>query len=161
MMTTLKEAEAILPPKIIDDLKESFREFKLSDSQKEKAIKLVIELYNKSKFDPGEAMGVIAAQSISEPGTQMTMRTYHVAGAASIQVTLGLPRLIEIFDARRVPKTPSMKVYLKKSYNTKEKASKIAGELQETVLANITSKPIIDLLNSEIEFEFDPVIVKD
>ena len=160
-MTTLKEAEAVLPEKIINDLKESFKEFKLSDAQKEKAIKIVIEMYEKSKFEAGDAMGVIAAQSISEPGTQMTMRTYHVAGAASIQVTLGLPRLIEIFDARRVPKTPSMKIFLKKAYNTREKASKIAAEIQETTLANITTKPVIDILNSEIEFELATDIMKE
>ncbi|MBU3896923.1 MAG: DNA-directed RNA polymerase subunit A'' [Nanoarchaeota archaeon] len=160
-MTTLKEAEAILPPKIIDDLKEAFKEFKLSESQKDKAIKLVIDLYNKSKFEPGEAMGVVAAQSISEPGTQMTMRTYHVAGAASIQVTLGLPRLIEIFDARRVPKTPSMKIYLKKSYDTREKAGKIAAQLQETTLANITTRPIIDILNAEVEFLLSSEVMKE
>jgi DNA-directed RNA polymerase subunit A" len=45
----------------------------------------------------------------------MTMRTYHLAGASEIKVTLGLPRLVEIFDARRSPKTPTMAIYLEKS----------------------------------------------
>ncbi len=160
-MTTMKEAEKILPPKIIDDVKAAFKEFKMTSSQKNKALKLVIELYKKSCYEPGEAIGVVTAQSISEPGTQMTMRTYHVAGAAQIQVTLGLPRLIEIFDARRVPKTPSMKIYLKKAYNTKEKATKIASELQETTLEDVSFKPTIDLLNAQLEFQFDSEIIKE
>ena len=116
-----------LPPKILKDFEEACKEFKLNESQKKKALELTKKLYKKSCFEPGEAMGVVAAQSISEPGTQMTMRTYHVAGAAQIQVTLGLPRLIEIFDARRVPKTPTMMIYLKKSYNSKEKADHSSG----------------------------------
>src|SRR4030042_1152238 len=65
---------------------------------------------NKKKhlYNPEEAIGVIAAQSLSEPATQMTMRTYHFAGTAGIQVTLGLPRMIEIFDARKEPRTPTI-----------------------------------------------------
>jgi DNA-directed RNA polymerase subunit A" len=151
----LKEAEAILPPKIIEDMKEAFKEFKLNDSQKEKAIEKIVKLYKKSCYEPGEAIGVVAAQSISEPATQMTMRTYHIAGAAEIKVTLGLPRLVEIFDARRVPKTPTMSIYLNKSYNTMEKAHKVASEIQETKLRDVAIEPAIDLLNMQIEVPLD------
>lgn len=59
--------------------------------------------YEHSRVEPCEAVGVVAAQSIGEPGTQMTMRTFHYAGVAEINVTLGLPRLIEIVDARKIP----------------------------------------------------------
>lgn len=69
----LEEAEKLLPPKIIKDMKEAFREYKLTEAQKEKAIDKVVDIYNKSCFEPGEAMGVIAAQSISEPATQMSL----------------------------------------------------------------------------------------
>jgi DNA-directed RNA polymerase, subunit A" (EC 2.7.7.6) len=62
-------------------------------------------------------VGIIAAQSIGEPGTQMTMRTFHFAGVREMNVTLGLPRLIEIVDARRIPSTPSMTIYLKKEFS--------------------------------------------
>ena len=151
----LKEAEGVLPPKIIKDLKSNFKEFKLTSSQKNKVIKKTVELYNKSCYDPGEAVGVIAAQSISEPATQMTMRTFHIAGAAEIRVTLGLPRLVEIFDARRVPKTPTMTVYLMKSCNTMEKAHKVAADIQETQLNDISTDPAIDLLNMRIEIPID------
>lgn len=151
----LDEAEKLLPPKIIKDLKEAFREYKLTEAQKEKAIEKVVEIYKKSCFEPGEAMGVIAAQSISEPATQMTMRTYHVAGAAEIKVTLGLPRLVEIFDARRSPKTPTMTVYLQKSYNTMGKSQEIASEIQETKLKDVSIEPAVDLLNMQIEIPID------
>ncbi len=151
----LKEAEKILPKKVINDLKAAFKKYKLTSSQKRKAIKKVVEIYEKSCYEPGEAIGIVAAQSISEPATQMTMRTFHIAGAAEIRVTLGLPRLIEIFDARRVPKTPMMRVYLKKSYNTKEKAQKIASEIQETKLSDVSNEPTIDLLNMRIEIPLD------
>ncbi|MBU3904831.1 MAG: DNA-directed RNA polymerase subunit A'' [Nanoarchaeota archaeon] len=157
----MKDAEKILPPKILNDVKESFKEYKLTASQKEKALKLIIDLYHKSCYEPGEAVGVVTAQSISEPATQMTMRTYHVAGAAQILTTQGLPRLIEIFDARRVPKTPNMRIYLKKQFNTKEGAAKVAAKIQETLLEHITYRPSIDLLNAQLEFMFDMDIVKE
>jgi len=157
----LEEAEKILPPKIIKDLKDAFREFKLSESQKEKAIERTIEIYNKSCYEAGEAIGVVAAQSISEPATQMTMRTYHVAGAAEIKITLGLPRLVEIFDARRSPKTPTMTVYLQKSYNTSGKAQEVAAEIQETKLKDVTVEPAVDLLNMQIEIPLDFASLKE
>ena len=69
----------------------------------EEIIEKVMEEYKVSCIEPCDAAGVIAAQSIGEPGTQMTMRTFHYAGVAEINVTLGLPRLIEIVDARKIP----------------------------------------------------------
>lgn len=157
----MKEAEKILPPKTFDETKEAFKEFKLSSSQKQKAIKKIVELYRKSCYDPGEATGVVAAQSISEPATQLVMRTFHIAGAAEIKVTLGLPRLIEIFDARRTPKIPTMIVYLKKSFNTMKKAHTIASEIQETLLSDISDNPSVDLLNMQIDIPFDSSVMKE
>ena len=66
----------------------------------------------KASIDPYEAAGIITAQSIGEPGTQMTMRTFHYAGVATVNVTQGLPRIIEIVDARKVPQTPTMTIRL-------------------------------------------------
>ena len=51
--------------------------------------------------DIGEAVGIIAAQSIGEPGTQLTMRTFHTGGVAGEDITHGLPRVVELFEARR------------------------------------------------------------
>jgi DNA-directed RNA polymerase subunit A" len=157
----LEEAKKILPEKIIEDMKAAFKEFKLTEAQKEKATERIVDIYKKSCYEAGEAIGVVAAQSISEPGTQMTMRTYHIAGAAQIVQTLGLPRLIEIFDARRSPKTPTMTIYLQSRYNTKEKAKDLASEIQETKVRDITVNPAIDLLNMCIEIPVNGPIARE
>lgn len=151
----MSELKTVLPLKVVDDLSSAFKEFKLTDAQKKKAIERVINLYKNSCYEPGEAIGVVAAQSISEPATQMTMRTYHLAGASEIKVTLGLPRLVEIFDARRSPKTPMMTIYLHKKYNTMEKAYEVASEIQETLISDITTEPAVDILNMRIEIPLD------
>ena len=149
-----------LPPKIQEDAKEAFKHFKLTESQKKKATEKIITLYKKSLFEPGEAMGMIAAQSISEPATQMTMRTYHVAGAAQIEVTLGLPRLVEIFDARRIPKTPTMTVYLRRG-GSKEKAVNIAASIREVNVKRLAAAANINLLNAQVEIELDRKAMKE
>ena len=89
-------------------------------------------------IDPYEAVGIIAAQSIGEPGTQMTMRTFHFAGVREMNVTLGLPRLIEIVDARRIPSTPSMTVYLNRDIEDDEEAVlKVVKELENTTIIDV------------------------
>jgi DNA-directed RNA polymerase subunit A" len=143
-----------LPAKLREDVKGHLRQHKLTEAQKEKCIKKIIEMYKKSKVEPGEAIGMVAAQSISEPGTQLTMRTYHVAGAAQIEVTLGLPRLVEIFDARRVPTTPAMTVFLKGNVG-KEKAFEIAQDIREVTLGDVSISTAVDLVNNMIEVDYD------
>ena len=75
----------------------------LNEKTKEKAFQDFLRLVEKSKYEPGEAIGIIAAQSISEQATQMTMRSYTLATQRDriSKITQGLPRLIEIFDARK------------------------------------------------------------
>ncbi|MFX0133438.1 MAG: DNA-directed RNA polymerase subunit A'' [Candidatus Hodarchaeota archaeon] len=110
-----------------------------------------VKSYDKAKIEPGEAVGIVAAQSIGEPGTQMTLKTFHYAGAAEFNVTLGLPRLIEIVDARRNPSTPMMVVYLdEKSRFDKEKAKQIAQNIELTKIENIASAIEIDLATMQI-----------
>ncbi len=60
----------------------------------------VMESIDYATVEPGEASGIVAAQSIGEPGTQMTLRTFHFAGVKERDVTLGLPRLMELVDAQ-------------------------------------------------------------
>src|SRR4030042_1272345 len=72
--------------------------------------------YQKALVSPGETVGTVAAQSIGEPGTQMTLRTFHFAGGAAMSVTQGFPRLIEIVDARRNPSTPVMRFFIKSEF---------------------------------------------
>lgn len=89
-------------------------------------------------IDPHEAVGIIAAQSIGEPGTQMTMRTFHFAGVREMNVTLGLPRLIEIVDARRIPSTPSMTIYLKEEYEKDQDAVlNVVKKLENTTIIDV------------------------
>ena len=91
----------------------------------------------KNLVDVGEAVGIIAAQSIGEPGTQMTMRTFHYAGVAE-QVPTGLPRLIELVDARKEPKKPIMDIYLKEDCaESYEKAKHVAKEIECTTLDKV------------------------
>ncbi len=84
---------------------------------------------NNNSIDSGEAVGIVAAQSLGEPGTQMTMRTFHYAGVAE-QVPLGLPRLIELVDARREPSKTLTDIYLE---NDMEKNYKAVEELAKAL----------------------------
>ena len=114
---------------------------KLTKTQAKKVVESSMSLLSTSRADPYEAVGITTAQSIGEPGTQMTMRTFHYAGVATVNVTQGLPRVIEIVDARKVPKTPTMLIYLDelnakgKPLNTDEKAvRKIAAALELSLI---------------------------
>lgn len=92
----------------------------------------------RNTIDPHEAVGIIAAQSIGEPGTQMTMRTFHFAGVREMNVTLGLPRLIEIVDARRIPSTPSMTIYLKPEYEKEQDiVLNVVKKLENTTVIDV------------------------
>ncbi|MEW6721653.1 MAG: DNA-directed RNA polymerase subunit A'' [Candidatus Micrarchaeota archaeon] len=89
------------------------------------------------KIPPFEAVGVVCAQSIGEPGTQMTMRTFHYAGVAE-HVPTGLPRLIEIVDAKKEPKKPIIDVYLKSSHaRSRPEAEKVAKELASVFVSDV------------------------
>ncbi len=109
--------------------------------------------YHKALVEPGEAVGTIAAQSIGEPGTQMTLRTFHYAGVVELSVPLGLPRLIEIIDARRNPRDPMMIIYLKKDIRKDEKkAGEIAKKLLEVFLPDVCDMKI-DVKNKQLRIE--------
>ena len=156
---SLDKLKEILPSKIYN---EAIKELKrVPANKKEKAAQKIIKFYNKSKFEAGEAVGVVSAQSLSEPATQMTMRTYHIAGAIQIEVRKGLPRLIEIFDARRVPSTPAMEIYLKRSHNTKEKAFKIASEIKQIVLSELAEYSTIDISGMKVEISLDKSVMQE
>lgn len=127
----------------------------VNKKQMEEIIEKLLETYDKSCVEPCEAVGVISAQSIGEPGTQMTMRTFHYAGVAEINVTLGLPRLIEIVDARKRPSTPMMTVHLDKEYlEDRDFANKIAWMIEATHvehLADVTT----DLSNMQLVIDLN------
>jgi len=93
----------------------------LTKEETEEFANRLFEKYLRAMVDPGEAIGTVAAQSISEPATQLTLRTFHWAGVAAFSITTGLPRLKEIFDAVEKPSTPMISVYLDKAHNKSEK----------------------------------------
>ena len=89
--------------------------------------------YLNTRVDPLDPVGTVSAQSIGEPGTQMTMNTFHYAGVAEIDVTQGLPRLIELVDARKTPDTPMMTVFLEDEYATdRELAHEVVWQIEAT-----------------------------
>ena len=93
----------------------------------------VVNRYEQTRVDPLDPVGTVSAQSIGEPGTQMTMNTFHYAGVAEIDVTQGLPRLIELVDARKTPDTPMMTVHLDGEYATdREKAHEVVWSIEAT-----------------------------
>ena len=116
----------------------------------------------KSKFEqaivrPGEMVGSIAAQSIGEPATQMTLNTFHLAGVSSANVTLGVPRLKEVINIAKKLNTPSMNIYLKDKgtkYNDDDILA-LRGKIEYTALKNIVSLSEIyydpDINNTIIE----------
>jgi DNA-directed RNA polymerase subunit A" len=113
---------------------------KLTKPQAKKVVEEAVVALDKASIDPYEAAGIITAQSIGEPGTQMTMRTFHYAGVATVNVTQGLPRIIEIVDARKVPNTPTMTIRLagaKKESATE--AQKLAAAIEVTTTVNIAT----------------------
>jgi DNA-directed RNA polymerase subunit A" len=148
-----EENDVKLPKFLMEEIEDAANEKRLNSNQKEKLVEQVKKEFMKTRFEPGEAIGIIAAQSISEPATQMTMRTYHFAGSAGIKVTYGLPRLIEIFDAKRVPNTPMMTIYLKRQHNNLDSAKKIADSIREKSIEDVSKSITLNLNENSIEIE--------
>ena len=102
--------------------------------------------------NPGEMVGSICAQSIGEPATQMTLNTFHHAGNSAKNVTLGVPRLKEIINVAKSPKTPSMTVFLDPGFAAdQESARKVQQKLEYSVLADV-----VDCMT----IHYDPVMLK-
>jgi len=147
-----------ISPALKKDLEKILIEQEGSKKFIDEVIKQVLDNYEKSIIEPGEAAGIVAAQSIGEPGTQMTLRTFHFAGVKEQNVTLGLPRLIEIVDARKMPSTPTMIIHLdKKNRNNREKAQELANMIAGTTIEDIapieydiTSMKIFAKLNTKL-----------
>ena len=109
-----------------------------------KAIVLLLETlilnYHKAIVHPGEMVGMVSAQSIGEPTTQMTLNTFHFAGVASkSNVTRGVPRIEEILSLSENPKQPSTTIYLNADEQTKlERAQEIKYSLEYTSIRDVT-----------------------
>ena len=149
-------------PRLNSMVNEALHNSKLSKKGVENVCKKGLELYEKSKVEPGQAVGIVTAQSIGEPGTQMTLRTFHTAGIAEKNVTLGLPRIIELVDARKKPSTPSMDIYLDKdSKSSKEKAIETAKNILQTTINDLVIHPIETDYQTKIILSIDDVRLKN
>ncbi|MDD1677656.1 MAG: DNA-directed RNA polymerase subunit A'' [Methanomicrobiales archaeon] len=132
-----------VPEKTKEQLRASIEGKAITGDQFSTITAAVITEYERTRIEACEAVGIVAAQSIGEPGTQMTMRTFHYAGVAEINVTLGLPRLIEIMDARKEPSTPTMTIYLRPEFRgNRDRAREVSWQIEAAPLhefADITT----------------------
>lgn len=152
----IESLRGVLPAKLVNELLNRLSSLRVSGRQLERVMKAVVAEYYKSVVDPGEAIGIVTAQSVGEPSTQMILRTFHYAGLREFSMALGLPRLIEIIDARRKPQVPRMTIYLKPEYaHNEEKAHEVAKRIQTITIENVAKSIDIDYFNSTIVVTLD------
>jgi DNA-directed RNA polymerase subunit A' len=125
-------------------------EFKYGDDGKD-----VSKLHLDEELDAGEAIGLITAQSFGESSTQMVLNVFHFAGVAEMQVTSGLPRLIEILDARKKPTSPKMEIYLEREFNNEKDAKVFAEKIKEITLKEIASQIDLNFSDKKINIQID------
>jgi len=145
-----------LPQSIKEAIQNELKGADVSSEEMDEITSQVKADYEHSRVEPCEAVGVVAAQSIGEPGTQMTMRTFHYAGVAEINVTLGLPRLIEIVDARKSPSTPTMTIKLTPEYaHDRDLAREVAWAIESSSILHLGSIAT-DLAEMNVIIELNP-----
>jgi len=148
-----------IPDDLIDKIRDIVADEDLEKEQLEYFLNKIYINYNNALVETSEPVGTIAAQSIGEPGTQMTLRTFHYAGVEEFSVTQGLPRLIEIVDARRFPSTPAMELYLTDEYKeTEDKALIVHNRIEQIRIEQITSDVDLDFINWQIVVNLIPEI---
>lgn len=103
-----------LPKKLLEEIVAVAEVHNLSKEDADKFAEIIKNKYDSRIVEPGEAVGIIAAQSLGEPGTQLTLRTKHFAGAAEVSVGSGIQRVEEVVDGRSKAKYPTMTIYLDK-----------------------------------------------
>ncbi len=155
-----KEYEERLSPKIIADIKACLPS-NATKAQIKEVLEATAKEYVESHVEPGESVGLVCAESIGEPGTQMTLNTFHYAGVAEMNVTTGLPRLIEILDGRKSISTPMMEIYLKKPYSTGKDIKKIALMVKETTIGEIAKEFDINIADLTTEIKLDADKMKE
>ena len=150
--------KADLPDKTKQQLRTFLDGKEISKEQFSTILDRVINEYMNTRIEACEAVGIIAAQSIGEPGTQLTMRTFHYAGVAEINVTLGLPRLIEIMDARKEPSTPTMTIYLQEDYSgDRDRAREVSWQIEAAPLHEF-GDIVIDMENMQIVVQLNTAV---
>ncbi len=156
MHKELEEYEGRLPPKLLKEIEEQCPASKIK-----KVAKRVYDEYVAAQIDAGEAVGLVGAESIGEPGTQMTLNTFHYAGVAEMNVTMGLPRIIEILDGRKSIATPNMEIFLKSPYNKGKDIREIALQIKETLLSEIVLEYSLNIVDLKIELKLNTERMKE
>lgn len=110
--------------------------FGITERQLREYLGVCLHKYLKAKIEPGTAVGAIGAQSIGEPGTQMTLKTFHFAGVASMNITLGVPRIKEIINAAKAISTPIIKCELHTPHDVRA-ARVVKGRIEKTTLGDV------------------------
>jgi DNA-directed RNA polymerase subunit A" len=157
-----KKKETNFPESYIDDIAEAYVRRELTDKELETLITKVKKAYERSKVESGEAIGTVAAQSVGEPGTQMTMNTFHYAGVVELNVTLGLPRLIEIVDARKTISTPTMAIYFDEDHRFDDEfVKKTASTIAKITINDVLDDFHVDYGQMNVEIVIGPEKVKE
>ncbi|MFP4631838.1 MAG: DNA-directed RNA polymerase subunit A'' [Halobacteriales archaeon] len=150
-----------LPERLREEVREVVEERGLDDEKASAVVDAVFERYESTRIDPLEPVGTVSAQSIGEPGTQMTMNTFHYAGVAEIDVTQGLPRLIEIVDARKTPDTPMMTVYLDEDHaSDRDSAREVVWKIEATEVLDIGDLSV-DVAEMHVSLDLDDEALDD
>jgi DNA-directed RNA polymerase subunit A" len=152
----LKEYEDKLPPLLLREIEE-----KCPSSKLKKVAQKVYEEFLSAQIDAGEAVGLVGAESIGEPGTQMTLNTFHYAGVAEMNVTMGLPRIIEILDGRKSITTPQMEIFLKAPYNKGKDIREVALQIKETKLGEIVTEYGMNIVDLKIDLKLNSGKMKE
>ncbi|MFX1446621.1 MAG: DNA-directed RNA polymerase subunit A'' [Promethearchaeota archaeon] len=148
-----------IPDDLIKRIRNRVKDEDLEEEQLEYLLNKIYINFNNAVVETNEPVGTVAAQSIGEPGTQMTLRTFHYAGVEEFSVTQGLPRLIEIVDARRFPSTPQQTIYLEEPYNqSEEKAIEVHRRIEQIRIEQITHDVDLDFVNWNIIINLIPDI---
>ena len=131
--------QVAMPKKLLEELVALSEVYNLTTDQADKLAEHVKSIYDDSLVEPGEAVGIIAAQSLGEPGTQLTLRTKHFAGSAEVSVGSGIQRMEEIVDGRSKAKYPTMTIYLSSDIKKdKAKAEKFSKDIIDVRVEDIT-----------------------
>lgn len=148
-----------LPRSVLNTIKEALPG-KVTKKQVEQVLEEAVAAYKAARIHPGECVGLVSAESIGEPGTQMTLNTFHFAGVAEMNVTTGLPRLIEILDARKEIKTPMMEIYLKAPHNTLEHVRAFAAQIKETIFDEFVTEYSLSIFEQVLRITLNPEALK-
>jgi len=150
-----------LPPNVIEEIKETAPS-NLTKEQLTSMMEEIVAAYDYARVHPGESVGLVSAESIGEPGTQMTLNTFHFAGVSEMNVTTGLPRIIEVFDARKEISTPTMEIYLKPAHcKDIESVRKFAAKIKETMFGELVTEYSINIFEQTLKVKFNKALLED